>query len=460
MNDVFSINMSAVRRVAYTMLAALLVVAGLPFFQQGAAADQMAHRSIQMSDSAPSGGAITSGVGSGEDVTYRVSFDAVHEAGSLVIDFCSGNDTPILGDACTAPAGMDASSATLSPVSGKVGTGGDWTITATTSQIKLQTDTAANNIDANSSEIFDLEGITNPSATGTFFARIYTFPDDDYGGYVSATNPNLHADSDFGGIALSTVAVISITARVQESLTFCITSASPINPAAGWDDTAGAGTGANAGSCSATEVAANPPSVTIGHTIGGTTLVLDAGQVDLTDGTGADVNKPLYSQLSTNATNGAVINLRSNWACGGLSADGGSTCAIPAAGDTPTIFTAGTAAFGLFVGDSFLNNDASSSAATGTITPSAIYNNGVNVDDDNPADLALGMDDTTATAAVGGSQRSYSGSVSGTFGSTVASTTAPVYRVHNKFVFGATAALTTPAGIYTANMTMTATGTF
>lgn len=442
MNDVFSINLRAVKRIAYVMLAALLVAAGLPFLQPDRiSAAQMANRSIQISDSAPSGGTITSGVGSGEGVTYRVSFDAVNEAGSIVIDFCSGNDTPILGDACTGPTGMDASAAVLAAVTGNVGTG-DWAVTATASQIRLSTPTGADNINANSTEVFDLSGITNPSTTGTFFARIYTFPDDSYGGYVDATDVNLDPNSDFGGIALSTAAVITITARVQESLTFCVTSADPTT----W--TSGGPSAAN--SCSATEVANNPPAVTIGHTVGGTTLVLDSGVVDKGD-------TPIYSQLSTNATHGAIINLRSNWACGGLSADGGATCAIPPVGDTATVMTPGTAAFGLFVSDSYPN--AATPGATGTISPSGIYNDGVNEDENDMAALAFGLDNSTALAQVSG-QSAYSGSVSGTFGSMIASTSAPTYRIQNRYIFGATAALTTPAGIYTANMTMTATGTF
>lgn len=280
---------------------------------------------------------------------------------------------------------------------------------------------------------------------------MYTFPGTTWGTYVDATDVNLDPASDFGGVALSTVAVITITARVQESLTFCVTSAD----ADDWDDTANAG--ANIGSCSADEVAANPPAVTIGHASTGTTLVLDSQNVDLSNGdeTGSD---PIYSQLSTNATNGAVINLRSNHACGGLSADGGATCAIPPIGDTADIITAGTAEFGMFVSESFDNID--TGAATGDIIPSSVYHDPANVDESDPTQLALGMDNSTATAAVGGSQRTYSGSVSGPFGSMIASSSGPTYRIHNRYIFGATASLTTPAGIYTANLTMTATGTF
>jgi hypothetical protein len=166
----------------------------------------------------------------------------------------------------------------------------------------------------------------------------------------------------------------------------------------------------------------------------------------------------IYSQLSTNATHGAVINMRnSNTSCGGLSADGGTTCAIPAiAGGANTgasAMTAGTAAFGLFVS----NSTADPNGGIGTITPSPIYHDSSHVT--IPTNLWYGMDTTTATGTFAG-QSAYTGSVTGTFGSTVASASAPTYRVENTYVFAATAALTTPAGIYTANLSMIATGTF
>jgi hypothetical protein len=184
--------------------------------------------------------------------------------------------------------------------------------------------------------------------------------------------------------------------------------------------------------------------------------VLDSGNIDTV---------PIYSQLSTNATHGAVINLRSNpggggtnSTCGGLSADGGTTCAIPPIGATNSAITAGTAAFGLFVSDGYL--DAATALSTGTITAESTYNDGVNVNTAAPTTLHFGMDNTTAEAANGTVPSVYTGNVSSTFGTTLAHTTAPTYRVENTYVFGATAALTTPAGIYTANMSMTATGTF
>lgn len=444
MNTQFTINVRAFKRIAYTMLAALLVVAGLPFMHPSkVSADQFANRSIQLSDSATSGTSITSGVGSGTDVTYRVSIDVTHAAASLVIDFCSGSDTPIINDSCTAPTGMTAATG-FSAVTGAVDPASSaWTLTASAGQVKLANDgNSAHDIAASSTQVFDVTGITNPSTSGTFYARIYTFTNNSWGSYSSPTAVNLGANSDYGGIALSTTAVITITARVQESLTFCVSKANPTT----WTTTH---------DCGDTVVGSNLPAVTIGHTVGGTTLVLEPSQVN---------TATIYSQLSTNATHGAVINLRSNpggsgtnSTCGGLSADGGTTCAIPPVGATAAAIVAGTAAFGLFVSDSYL--DAATPASTGTITPSTIYHNASHVDEVTP-DLYYGMDNTTATAPNGTVPNTYSGSVSGTFGSTLATTTGPTYRVENNYVFAATAALTTPAGIYTANMSMTATGTF
>jgi hypothetical protein len=50
--------------------------------------------------------------------------------------------------------------------------------------------------------------------------------------------------------------------------------------------------------------------------------------------------------------------------------------------------------------------------------------------------------------------------VTSEFGSTLASSTGPTYLVDTNYVFAATAGLTTPAGIYSANLSMIATGTF
>lgn len=417
MNNPISFDLKAAQRLMCVVVAALLLVAGLPmYFGSQARAAQVANRSITMSDSAPSANAtVTSGVGSGTNVTYRVAFDATVAAGSLVIDFCT--ETPLMDAVCTRPTGMDTTPCAFTAVTGQVSAANNWTCTSTTNgQILMQgdgtTDIAAG------TQTFDLTGITNPSTVGTFFARVSTYANITQGTYSGPTSAGNFVD--FGGIALSTVNVITITARVQEQMTFCLTRMIWSDPPNGWTD------------CSDPDVGSFPPAVVIGHTVNGIEI-LDQSAVDTT---------PIYSQISTNATNGAVVRIRnSNLACGGLSSDNGTTCSIPAhnpAGPNATAMTAGTAAFGLHVEDSVPGP-----SGINSLFAAAHYNAGANT---------YGMEhDATAPVTFG---------VTSTFGSTIATAPGPVYRANTSYSFAATASLTTPAGIYNANMSMIATGTF
>jgi len=75
MNKLLPIDIRAVRKVACVMAAILLAVGGLPLlFNGNVAAVQLGSRSIQLSDSGNSGGTIVSGVGSGTNVSYKVTF--------------------------------------------------------------------------------------------------------------------------------------------------------------------------------------------------------------------------------------------------------------------------------------------------------------------------------------------------------------------------------------------------
>jgi hypothetical protein len=266
----FSIDTQVIRRIAYAMMAALLAVITLPVFQPKAgAAEQLQSRFIQMSDASPSGGSIVGSPGSGASVTYQVGFTVVTTgANSIVIDFCDG---PIIGDTCNAPTGMVATGATLgTTVTGEVVIASGWSVTAASaSQIRIADDDTANPMTA-VQQSFNITGITNPSTIGTFFARILTFDNETFGTYTGPAGVNVGNYLDYGGIALSINRVITITARVQEQLTFCVTAADP----ATWL----AGGGGTAGECSASEVGAAPPAVVLGH--GSPTATLD-DSVDL-----------------------------------------------------------------------------------------------------------------------------------------------------------------------------------
>jgi hypothetical protein len=454
MRQYTKITFQAARRALYAFLAILLSAATLPLlFQVGqASALQLQSRSVTMSDSSASGGAITTGVGSGTNVTYKVSFNttAAGAAGSMVIDFCS--QSPIIDNACAAPSGMSAAGATLNATAGAgtvQTTTDNWAVTASASQIKLADDNTGtsptHDMQTSTTETFSLSGITNPTSAdcpGTpddancpFYARIYTYTGNNYNSssYGSATSVGTYID--YGGIALSTTNPITITATVQEQLSFCVSS----TDAATW-------TGYPAGGnyCSATNLAY--PSLTLGH--GSPTLILDTSAVDAGF---------IYTDLSTNATHGAVINMRnSNTTCtgpggaGGLSADGGTTCAIPPVNGGavgPVAINHGTAAFGMWCGAYAV----SGAGTTGTVNCTSDYNDGVHIPvGTNVSNVDYGMD-TVGTGF---------GSVIGTYGSEVAATTTPTFNAFDEYVFGATAGLTTPAGIYTAALSLVATGTF
>ncbi|HEY1063991.1 MAG TPA: hypothetical protein VGE30_01700 [Candidatus Saccharimonadales bacterium] len=367
---------------------------------------QLQSRQIQISDSAPSSSA--TGVGSGKNVLYKVSFTTTNTStpvGGIVIDFCS--DSPLAGEACTGPTGF-LTNKTTTTIGATSGTGtGAFAINTTdsgtdnASRIIL---TRATPAVLTSSVSFELgngtsNGFTNPSTTGTFYARIYT--------YATASAANTHVTDastgylDYGGVALSTAAVITITARVQENISFCLSGVSP---------------SANCGGATA-------PSVTLGE---GSTPALDSTVVS---------KSSVYSQIATNASAGAVVRIRnSNSSCGGLSRDGGTTCGIPPVGSGASsvqTMTAGTAGFGLSI-----------SSAAGTVV-SAPYSG-------NPASNQFGMDTTTAGS-----------NATTTFGSQVFTTNSlPIASTNNTWTFGATPSNVTPSGIYSANIVAIATGTF
>lgn len=361
-----------------TLVVFMAVAVLIPALTQTVSAAQLTSRSMQMSSSAASA----------TGVSYLTSFTTAGSAQSLVIDFCS--QSPIIGDTCTTPTGFTAASATVT------GSGmGGWTITPSAGKIQLVGGAAI----GAGAQSFTLQNITNPSTNGSFYARIYTYAGASPS-WVSATNPGTYVDH--GGIALSVANTISITARVQETLTFCVSGSAP---------TAGCG-------------GVTTPAVTLGH--GSPTPVLDAATVDTNAST-----TPTYTQISTNASAGAIINMKNSNTCGGLSSDSGATCAIgPANGGTAVgPIVAGDGEFGLNVG--------AGSGGTGTVTP-----------------------DTNYAGAGNYGMWTGAGGVTSTYGDTIAACTAPVSNVNNQLTFAATAANTTPAGIYTATMTLIATGTF
>lgn len=183
-------------------------------------------RSIRMSSS----------IAGATNTLYSVGFTTTSGAsvGSMVIRFCSNN--PIIGDTCTAPTGFNTNFSTLT-TSNQTGITG-WTLQtgagSSNANELVFTKLSASAVTAGTSVTIDLgngttNGITNPTATNTtYYARIMLFAS------TSSTNPAVASDdvdpasggsTDAGGVALSTATALNVTAKVQESLRFCVYTA-------------------------------------------------------------------------------------------------------------------------------------------------------------------------------------------------------------------------------------------
>lgn len=411
------------RPIGFLLLVGMIVAGATGI--AAAAGGQIQSRSIMMSDSAASGGTITTGVGSGTNVTYRATFTAAssYTLKGIVLDFCSGTGgTPFIGDStCSAPTNftvgaspsLDGSNYTVgaSTTTGIGATG--WTATSINSGQTLELSNSTGvAVTSGTAYTFAISGITNPSDLGIFYGRLMT--------YTSTVGTYTHGSpgsyQDYGGFALSTANTVQVTAKVQETITFCVLGGVP-NPSPPPDHTA---------PTSCTDAGATAPAILLGH-----------GTNDTLDGTAVDTNQ-VYTFISTNALHGVNVRMHNSNSCGGLSVDHGSTCGIPAtnggAATTPTssagAMQPGTAAFGVAV------------ATGGGTTVSQPY-------DGDPASNYYGLDTTTSGA-----------NTTTTFGSTVLTSPGPLNNVMNTWQFAATANNTTAAGIYTATLAVIATGTF
>lgn len=372
-------------RSAYGAIALALAAAGLlPMFMNSAmAASQVTNRQIQMSSSK------TSDTGVTYNVTFTPATTETHP--DVIVDFCS-ND-PIIGDSCTATVGTDVPDFTSSAATG-------WTVTqvggSTWRGVKLTTTTVS--FTSGTPVTITITGVKNPSNTGTFYGRILDYATGGAGTNTSAS-PGTYVD--YGGIALSTAALINVTAKVQEQLSFCVYT------------TGGCGT--NNG-------------VTLGNTQGVLSTTLPS------------VDKNTFFDVQTNAQGKAVVNVKGNTLTSGAN--------TIAALSTAHVYTAGSSQFGLCDYES----------AGSTLDVSTNVYNGNN--GSAPGTLCSG---TTQGQASGNDHAAlfYLGSnaTSGTYGDTIATDSSGGTATGNVVFMGSTSTSQT-AGIYTTSMMFIATGTF
>lgn len=362
-------------------LIALVALVAATLAPTVALAAQLTSRSVVLSSTSASA----------TGVTYQVNFTPVGNADDFIIDFC-GN-SPTIGATCDAITGLDVTGAasTTSGVTATAGTGHQITVTKP--------------ITGGTPVSVDITGITNPSAAGTIYARILTFTSGNAASYTS-TSPG--TDVDDGGAAISITSTVGVSGSVQESMTFC--AAGAIITAAG---------------CGGTLTA---PTLQLGETIG-SSKALSSGAISTGD---------IYTQISTNAASGAVVNLKSGVDCGGMKRVGAATCDIAPA--LQTNIAIGEAKFGVLA-----NPDTSKDVAfNATGAYQAKVGSGY-----NGTNYALNWVSGNATG------------VSSVYGDPILDTNnAPVSNKTMKLTFGASITNTTPAGLYSADMSLIATGKF
>jgi len=343
--------------------------------------------------------ALTSSSKAAPAVEYTINFKSISAAGAIVFDFCQ--NSPLVGASCTAPAGFDVSAATVSGGDFVKGTGA-----ANSSNTVFVTGTVG--ADAQTSVV--LTGVNNPTAAGPLYVRIVTYVD----GTTAAdyTSAVLGTTIDRGSAAVSITDTVGVSAAVLESMVFCVSGTALSSPGC---------TGATA------------PVVALGEIVTGTIRAIDAQHIS---------EGSVYSQISTNAVSGAVVSLKSSTTCGGLKRAVATVCDIAAAG-SDGLTAAGQAKFGVRV-VSAADPSGSVSDGTyqiyGTTQVNAWY------------DATLLKLNYVANGSAG---------VTSPYGDSILDTAgAPVNNKNVQLTFGASAANNTPAGTYSTDLSLIATGKF
>ena len=405
-----------------------------------AQAAQLTSRSLSLSSNVNSG-------------TSTMTFTATTgtAAGGFEFVFCT---TPLAGTSCAGPAGLDTVSleaVTVTAPSGFVlGTGGNapaCSLTSNTAPASSNTVAAAGNSNYCAIRVhhpttgatagattITLNNVPNPTAAGTFFVRIATY---------TGVNNTYTTYTDYGTVAQSVRAATNVSFKVQEILQVCAggTTVDATGTAIGTGDTCD-GSGITGYLSSVDLGVADPTAIRVSPVAsGGTTQ-------------GNAVNG--FVMVRANSTNGTTIQYRTvqNTSSGELKVAGASCNATPSsvstdqcinsvpqtqtAGATSAI-VAGTEEFGMAA---FGVNRTSSS--TTAVTVNANYD---------------GTGSTGGTCVTATGVDCWTWQYDGT-ATTLASSSGPVDDEAVLLKFAAAASLTTPTGLYQANMDIFAVPTY
>lgn len=190
------------RRKTFTLvITALLVWAVLFGVSAPVFAAQVLNRGVRLSTTIPN-------VASQYDFTFDLQ--TATSTGSIAFEFCS--NSPIPSNPCTAPVGMDATTATIALQLGEVG----FSVHPSTTSNRLIITRGATVVVPQSVQ-YAFDNILNTTEEQTHFVRIST--------HISADASG--ATFDFGSVAYRILRNKQVSATVPPILTFCVAAVMP-----------------------------------------------------------------------------------------------------------------------------------------------------------------------------------------------------------------------------------------
>lgn len=444
------------RRLYLVAIAAVMMSVGaLPFFLSGRASayGQILNRSLTLSSAVPGNTSTTyTFTFTPHDYTADTPAGTQQTIQSMKFVACTTAVGSYPGGTCTAPTGMDVSTAAFGSL------GGTWqgttAFTVDGTGVAGKCDPAANVLcvkrtDANAenatSRTISFTTIKNPTTANTaFYIGIYTYSDNGY-----ATNV------DFGATASAVVQTLTTNAAVAEVLQFCVGSTTVDDV----DRTNNANLIAN--DCAGV----SGTSVDIG------TLDTSAINISPVGTNGGDGNNGV-AMVRSNAGNGVVIAYDSIQQSGtnhlgtlrisGASCDGpGNTFTDPcinAAGATQTPFTPGTEMFGMTIAGINSNGTTSYTCQYGDTAQSIAVGNSCHLE---PTAAYLGGGASTTEDY--GTGNGFAWVEDGTATNIASSAAATVKQVDDEALilkFAGTPSITTPFGRYSAQTDFIAVPTY
>lgn len=245
-----------------------LIILGLILTTARSGASQITNRTLTLGSSVASA-----------STTYTLTFTV---PSSTVIKSFAADICTTASGTCTTPAGFSNAASTLSSQPTNLGDASGWTVsTATTGSLRISK--SGNSAAPSGSQTVVFGNVTNPSTTNaTFFARLTTYSDASWSSAI-----------DTGTVASSTAGQVTVTASVDETITFTLASSSV---------SLGTITASSTGSGTSTMSAATNAGTGYVITVNGSTLTA-----------GANTITALNAQTaSTQGTEQFGINLRDN----------------------------------------------------------------------------------------------------------------------------------------------------